>query len=186
MGLFRCRRGVVLLAFSLALPALGQGTSLKLAGGELSYTLTHKLHEVKGVSHEAEGRAVRRDAGVLVQVRARVASFESGNGNRDVHMREVTHEPSHPFVELKGMVADVPWPLEGPVERPVQASVQLNGVTERITFPVTLRPEEGGVRAIFSFPISLQRFQIETPSLLLVKADDAVRIEGSLSFRAEP
>lgn len=185
MGTLR-RTALPLLALSLALPALGQNTSLKLVGGELSYTLTHKLHEVKGVSREAEGRALLRDSGVLVQVRARVASFESGNSNRDVHMREVTHEVGHPFVELKGMVADVPWPLGGPVERQLQANVELNGVVERITFPVTLQPEQGGVRAIFSFPISLERFQIERPGLLLVKADDAVRIEGSLSFRAEP
>ena len=70
--------------------------------GTLTYTVVHKLHKVQGVTHAVEGRAqVQPGGGLRVQIRAKVATFDSGNSNRDVHMREVTHEPAHPYVQIK-------------------------------------------------------------------------------------
>ena len=64
--------------------------------GTLGYTITHKLHEVRGITHDFEGRVVvAPDGTARVQVRAKVATFDSGNSNRDEHMREVTHEVEH-------------------------------------------------------------------------------------------
>src|SRR2546422_2598533 len=88
---------------------------LALKQGTLTYTVVHKLHEVKGTSHEMEGLAkVQPGAPTLVQVRARVATFDSGNSNRDAHMRESTREPVHPTVEVKGTLPPFAWPLSAP------------------------------------------------------------------------
>jgi hypothetical protein len=38
------------------------------------------------------------------------------------------------------------------------------------------------VRARFSFPISLEAFQVERPELLFVKVEDQAQIEGDLVF----
>jgi len=43
-------------------------------------------------------------------VRAKVASFDSGNANRDAHMREATHEAAHPYVEVKGTMPALKLP----------------------------------------------------------------------------
>src|SRR5438105_2851771 len=78
------------------------GHAFVLESGTLTYRVVHKLHQVVGTSRQLEGRAVIQDDGTgRVQVRARVASFDSGNANRDAHMREATHEPVHPFASVK-------------------------------------------------------------------------------------
>jgi hypothetical protein len=169
-----------------ACAALAQETAPSLYGlkeGALTYVLVHKLHVVRGTSHKLEGLAkIQPGAPTLVQVRAPVASFDSGNSNRDSHMRGATHEAAHPYVEVKGTLPPLKLPLAGPTEVPLDARVELNGESERRTIPVALTPEGSGIRAKFSFPVSLDAHHVERPELLLVKVEDQVTIEGNLLF----
>ena len=158
---------------------------LALDKGEISYTVVHKLHQVTGTTRKLEGLArLQPGAPTLVQVRAPVASFDSGNSNRDAHMREATREPLHPFAEVKGTLPPLTLPLSGPQDLTLDARVELNGESERQTIPVTLTPEGSGIRAKFSFPVSLDAHKVERPELLLVKVDDKMTIEGNLLFEA--
>jgi polyisoprenoid-binding protein YceI len=182
----RAGRLVVAATVAFACAALAQDTAPSLYGirdGSITYTLVHKLHEVRGTTHKLEGLAkIQPGAPTLVQVRAPVASFDSGNSNRDSHMREATHEAAHPYVEVKGTLPPLQLPLTGPTRLPLEAKVELNGETERQTIPVTLAPEGSGIRAKFSFPVSLDAHHVERPELLLVKVDDKVNIEGDVLF----
>src|SRR5690349_16309900 len=151
--------------FCCACAALAQETPATFYGvkdGSITYVLVHKLHEVRGTSRKLEGVAkIQPGAPTLVQVRVPVASFDSGNSNRDSHMRESTHEAAHPYVEVKGTLPPLQLPLAGPAQVPLEARVELNGETERQTIPVTLTPEGSGIRAKFTFPISLEAHHVE-------------------------
>ena len=174
---------LALVAFLLCAPPAGQ--LLELRQGALTYTVVHKLHEVRGTSRQLEGRALAQpDGNVRVQVRAKIASFDSGNSNRDAHMREVTHDAAHPYAEVKGTMSGVRLPLSAPQDSTLHATVELNGQKQAQDVPVKLEPAEGGVRATFSFPISLDRFKVERPELLLIKVDDRAKISGDLQFGA--
>jgi polyisoprenoid-binding protein YceI len=174
---------------SIAGAALAQDPSAALYAvkeGSITYTLVHKLHEVHGTSRKLEGVAkIQPGAPTLVQVRVPVASFDSGNSNRDEHMREATHEAAHPFVEVKGTMPQLQIPLAGPTQVPLDARVELNGETERQTIPVTLMPEGSRIRARFTFPISLDAHHVDRPELLLVKVDDRITIEGDLLLEVQ-
>jgi YceI-like domain len=166
-----------------AAPAAARRT-FDVREGTLTYDLVHKLHRVRGTSREVEGRAVvEPDGSAKVQVRAKVVTFDSGNSNRDVQMRAVTKAPEHPYVTVKGTLADVRFPLTAG-ERPLKATVELAGKKQAVTIPATLSPEGDRLRAKFSFPISLDAFGIERPELLMIKVDDRVVIEGNLLFEA--
>jgi len=170
-----------LIAASLLAAAPGQ--TFDLREGTLAYTVVHKLHEVKGVTRAVEGRAlVQPDRTLRVQVRAKIASFDSGNSNRDEHVREATHEPVHPFVQVRGTAAGVAFPISAPVDLTLDGTVELNGVQTPQPITVHLEPRSGGVRARFSFAISLDAFQVDRPELLFVKVDDRAQIEGDLLF----
>jgi hypothetical protein len=117
-----------------------------------------------------------------VQVRAKVASFDSGNSNRDVHMREVTHEDAHPYASVKGTIDSVALPLSAPREVMLHAVVELNGEKQSVEVPLKLEPAGTGVRAKFSFPISLEAFKVERPQLLFINVEDRVVIDGDLLF----
>jgi len=154
--------------------------------GQLSYKLVHKLHEVTGVSHSLEGKVrVPPDGAAQVQVRAKVASFDSGNSNRDEHMREVTREAAHPYVSVRGTAAGLKLPMAAQTAT-LHATVELNGEKQALDIPIEVRPEGTGFRAKFSFPISLDGFKVDRPELLFVKVDDAVIIEGDLLLVPSP
>jgi polyisoprenoid-binding protein YceI len=175
----------VLCCVCAALAQQTSATFYAVKDGSITYVLVHKLHEVHGTSRKLEGVAkLQPGAPTLVQVRVPLASFDSGNSNRDSHMREATHEAAHPYVEVKGTLPPLQLPLTGPAQVPLDARVELNGETERLTIPVTLTPEGSGIRAKFSFPVSLEAHHVERPELLLVKVDDKVTIEGNLLFEA--
>jgi polyisoprenoid-binding protein YceI len=165
--------------------AAARPATLDLQKGTLTYVVVHKLHEVKGTTHELEGKAlVAADGTAKVQVRAKVASFDSGNSNRDEHMREATHALEHQYASVRGTLEGVTLPLQGPVEKRLHATVELNGEKQSVEIPIKLAPAEGGVRVTFSFPISLDALHVERPELLFVKVDDKVVIEGDVLFGA--
>jgi len=157
---------------------------LTLDNGEITYTVVHKLHQVTGTSRKLEGLARLQPGGpTLVQVRAPVATFDSGNSNRDAHMREATHEPLHPVAEVKGTLPPLTLPLAAPQDVTMDARVELNGIQQKQAIPVHLEPAgPRAVRAKFSFPISLDAFQVERPELLLIKIDDRAVIAGDVLF----
>src|SRR5256885_16983860 len=175
---------LALVAVLLCAPPAGQ--LLELREGTLTYTVVHKLHEVRGTTRQLEGRALAQpDGTVRVQVRAKVASFDSGNSNRDEHMREVTHEAAHPYTEVKGTLAGVHLPLPAPMEATLHGTVELNGEKQPIEVPVKLQPAGDGVRATFSFPVSLDALKVERPELLFVKVEDRVVIAGDRRLQAQ-
>ncbi len=170
---------MIALLASLLLATL----TLDLREGSLTYTLVHKLHEVQGVTHALEGRAQVQPDGIgRVQVRAKVATFDSGNSNRDEHMREVTHEAAHPYATVKGTLSGLAFPLKSPAEVTLHATVELNGVKQAAEIPIKLTPEGARVRAKFAVSLSLDAFQIDRPELLFVKVDDRVLLSGELLF----
>lgn len=159
-------------------------SAFDLQTARLGYRLVHPLHKVSASCGEAEGRAVVRPGKpTKVQVRAKVACFVSGDGNRDTHMREVTHEPLHPYVELKGTLEGLQLPLAAQQTFSLQASVTMNDKTQAVTVSLTLKPEGAGLRGTFSFPVSLTGFDIERPSLLGFSVEDAITIDGDLLFQ---
>jgi hypothetical protein len=167
-----------LLALALLLAA---GQMLDLREGTLTYTVVHKLHEVHGVTKTVEGRALVEPDGTA---KVQVATFDSGNSNRDAHMREATHDAAHPYATVKGTLTGVRLPLSAPVQTTLHAIVELNGEKQPAEIPLKLEPAPGGVHATFSFPISLDALKVERPELLLVKVEDKVVITGDLTFEA--
>lgn len=157
-------------------------------GSTLAYTLVHKFHEVVGVSRTVEGKArLLPGGGVQVMVRARVDSFDSGNGNRDAHMLEATEAARFPFVTLKAVGA-----VAAPAAYPAEAAVTLrgelsfHGVTRAVEVPVTVAfTSPRAATAEAGLTISLDGHGVERPSLLFVKVDDPLVVKASLRLEAE-
>jgi len=145
----------------------------------LRYVVTHKLHEVDATSKEVEGRAVvRPDGSAITEIRAQVASFRSGDGNRDEHMLETMNVGSYPYVIFKGLA----HAGTGAVQ--MQGQVELHGVKKQYPVPVMVEAQpDGSLHVKGAFDVSLDAHGIERPSLLFVKIDDACHIEVDLVLR---
>jgi len=150
----------------------------------LTYRLVHKLHTVQGVSKKLEGRARILPGGqAQIMVRAGIDTFDSGNSNRDAHMKETVESARFPVVELKATAASVVPPVAFPGSVKVQLKAQLSfhGVQQMIDIPAEITwADSAHAVATASFPISLEQFKIERPSLMFVKVNDDVKIDARI------
>lgn len=174
-----------LLALLLAgWPTQGSSFAVDAGGSTIRFQIVHKLHRVHGESKQMEGKAVARgDGTVLTMVRVPVATFRSGDANRDAHMLETLEAGRHPFVVFKGVArVDGDGPPRGPFT--MEGEVELHGEKRPVAVPLTLEQlGDGSLRARGAFDVSLEAHRIERPSLLFVKIDDACRIEFDLLVR---
>jgi polyisoprenoid-binding protein YceI len=174
---------VLTLATTAALPA-GSTLSVDAASSALRYDIVHKLHKVHAEAKDIEGKAVAKgDGSIIAMVRAPVAAFRSGDGNRDAHMLEVLEASQHPFVVFKGIARLAPGAdLAGTVT--MQGEVDFHGVKRPVTVPLKLEEQaDGSLHARGEFDVSLDAHRVERPSLLFVKVEDACRIGIDLVLR---
>ncbi len=193
----RHARLAVLAVLMMALPALAQQPaaqgarlySVKSEDSKLTYRLIHKLHEVEGSAKPTEGKARLLPDGTLqVAVRANVADFDSGNANRDVHMKEVTEATRFPTVELKGVATGVKLPdtFPGTVPVTLKAQVTFHGQKQPVEIPLEVTfQSEREASAKGRFKISLEAFKVERPSLLMVKVDDDLVLDTQFTLKQE-
>ena len=152
----------------------------------LTYHAVHKLHPVNGTSRALEGKA-RFSTGGTVQVALHVPadSFESGNVNRDAHVKEVLEAGRYPLAEVKAVCEGIVPPATFPtvLEKVCKARVALHGteiekdVVVRATFESAAR-----VKVTCNFGLSMEAFKIDRPKLMFVKVNDDFRLDASLTF----
>lgn len=156
----------------------------------LRYTLKHKMHTVQGTSGAAVGKVVCfSDGTAQVMVRVDVGTFDSGNANRDAHAKEALEYARFPFVVFKGVVRGALPPKRfptGPLRGSLEGELELHGVRRQVMVPFTLAfSSPTHATASFQFQVSLEGHGIERPSLLFVKVEDALGIQGDVEFVAE-
>ena len=157
-----------------------------VTGGAITYHLVHKMHKVDATSHKVEGKArILPDGKAQVMVRAPSESFDSGNVNRDAHMKETVEAAKYPWVELKalgdGLVAPAAFPAT--VHKTFKAQLTFHGVQQVFDVPVDVTWESAtSVKAATHFAISLDGYKIERPSLMFVKVDDELKLDATLDF----
>jgi polyisoprenoid-binding protein YceI len=166
----------------------GRSLSVDPASSVVRFHVNHKLHAVDGRSSSIEGRVVVADDGkVLAMVRVPVATFESGDANRDANMRATIEAGRFPYVVLKG-VSRLPVPLLAgrALELSLEGELDFHGVRKPIVVPVSVHLSEVGVAEVHAkMTFSLESFRIERPSLLFVKLDDECRIDVDLKLRGD-
>ena len=157
------------------------------AASKITYQIIHKLHKVSGVSTKVEGKGkILADGKVQVMVRIPVESFDSGNANRDAHMKEAVEAAKFPNVEIKAATDGLRLPTTFPstVDKTFQGELSFHGIKQGVSLPVRLVFESADrVRVTVHFPVSLDGFKVERPSLMFVKVEDAAQIDADLVFK---
>lgn len=171
-----------------AQPAGGTTMSVDGANAQITYKLVHKAHTVVGTSKKPEGKArILPDGKVMVMVQVPVESFDSGNSNRDAHMKETVQAASHPTILLKATADGVTIPTTFPttIDKTFKAELAFHNEKKVIDVPAHITfTSATAARVTASFQISLEGFKIERPSLLFVKVDDALKIEVDIAFKS--
>lgn len=151
------------------------------AASSIGYHMVHKLHKFDALSKKVEGKVKLLPTGAAqIAMRAPVESFDSGNSNRDAHMKEVTEAARYPQVEFKGLCDSCTTPATFPttVDKTIKAELTFHGVKKTLEVPVKLTYESATrIRAVAHLSVSLDEFKIERPSLLFAKVDDELKLD---------
>jgi polyisoprenoid-binding protein YceI len=115
------------------------------------------------IEGSASGVVASEKNGKLV-IKAPVASFDTGNGGRDKHLRSTLESKEHPYVTLSVARSQLPSLTDGQAkEGSVNGALSIAGKTR--TIPVRYRAKRAGqdyeVQAMFF--VDIQDFGIEPP-----------------------
>ena len=170
----------------LSAAAEPQAYTVDDAHSVIRFHVDHKLHASDGHSSSIEGKAVvQPDGKVLTMIRVPVASFDSGDANRDSNMRETLDASRLPFVVFKGVTSVVVPVARGkPIATTIRGELEFHGVKQAVEIPVSLLfAGDGSAEVKGKMKLSLDSYKVERPSLLMIKLDDTCAIEFDLTLR---
>lgn len=176
---------ILLALLVLALPriAMAADGSWVLQQSTVTYHVSHKLHEVDGVSRAARGKGVCHEGQCDFLIAVAVKSFDSGDSNRDLHMLQVTRGAQFPMVTVRTHVAEAD---SQSANIRADLEVQFAGVTaEYKQVPFQLVRQGSALRLTGIIPATLADFKIEPPTLLTMPVKNEIPIRVDVSWQQQ-
>lgn len=149
----------------------------------LTYHVSHPLHQTDGVSHAARGKGVCHDGQCDFLVAVPVKSFDSGDSNRDLHMRQVTKGAEFPMVAVRTRL-----PENDSKAATIYADleIQFAGQTahyKQVAFQLTFQGSE--IKITGTIPATLSDFKIEPPTLLTLPVKNEIPIHVEMTWHRQ-
>jgi len=164
---------------NILLSVFFQAPTYDITTSSITYTMKHKLHTWDGTSKQVNVASKwNGDKLEQVSVLAKVSSFNSGLSSRDSHMIEVLDALSIPNITFSSTSINY-----NGAAITVSGKLQFHGVTKDIQFNVREKKENNQLLYEGEFPVLLESFNVERPSLLFVKTDNSINIKFSLVFK---
>jgi polyisoprenoid-binding protein YceI len=147
----------------------------------ITYSAKHPLHKWDGVSHDVNCAIIYNDETKqpeTVAVSLKVASFDSDNNNRDSHAIEVLEGLKYPNVTF--VSSDVKAGDNGTIT--AKGTLTFHGVAKPATLQATRKDAGGKMTLTGEFPVNMSDHNIERPSLMGLKTEDAMVLRFNVVF----
>jgi hypothetical protein len=170
-------------ALGLATLAFAADTQWTLEKSTLTYHVSHPLHQVEGVSHDAKGKCVCHAGDCEFLIAVPVKSFDSGDSNRDVHMIQVVRGAQNPMALVR---FHLPESAASASSVNADLHVELAGQSaeyKQVPFQVNLHGNEADVTG--SIPAKMSDFKIQPPSLLAISTKDEMPVKVQMIWRKQ-
>jgi polyisoprenoid-binding protein YceI len=170
---------MVLLLLQLAVAA--QSTQLRAdkTKSYIKYYAKHAVHAWTGISKEVNCVVQVGSKGEIEKVAAtaKLKSFDSENSNRDSHMLEITDALTYPSINFYSTSI-----VKREGEYSVRGVLAFHGKEKNIEFK--MKEDSSGKERKFKgeFNFLLEEFDVERPTLFLVRTDNEVRVELFVVF----
>jgi len=171
------------LAAALIVPALATAadTDWVLTQSTLAYHVSHPLHQIDGVSHDAKGKGVCREGQCDFLVAVPVKSFTSGDSNRDLHMIQVTRGAEFPMVTVRFRL-----PESAASQKAVNVDLEIEFAGQTAHYkqvPFQLVMHGNDARITGEIPAKMTDFKITPPSLLAIPTKDEMPVRVDMTWR---
>jgi len=147
----------------------------------ITYSAKHPLHKWDGVSHDVNCAMIYNEETKQpesVAVSLKVASFDSDNNNRDSHAIEVLEGIKFPNVTF--VSSDIKPGDNGTLI--AKGNLTFHGVTKPATLQATRKDTGGKMTLTGEFPVNMSDHNIERPSLMGMKTEDAMVLRFNVVF----
>ncbi len=171
----------VWILFAFSLPMAKRKIMADKALSTVTYSAKHPLHKWDGVSKDVNAAMMYNDdtkQPETVAVSIKVASFDSDNNNRDSHAIEVLDGLKYPNVTF--VSSDIKAGENGLLT--AKGTLTFHGVAKPATLQATCKEAGGKLTLTGEFPVSLTDHNIERPSLMGLKTDDAMILRFNVVF----
>ncbi len=147
----------------------------------VTYSAKHPLHKWDGVSKDVNAAMIYNDETKqpeTVAVSIKVASFDSDNNNRDSHAIEVLDGLKYPNVTF--VSSDIKTGENGALT--AKGTLTFHGVAKPATLQATRKDAGGKLTITGEFPVNMTDHNIERPSLMGLKTEDAMILRFNVVF----
>lgn len=171
------------LLFCAATGFAQQDSTWVLDNSTLTYTVTHPIHQIEGVSHAARGKGVCHAGECDFLVAAQVKSFESGDNNRDLHMLQTVKGAQFPVVAVR---LRLPESELSAATLKCDLEVQFAGQTAHYTgvpFTQTVSGDEHHISG--TVPSTVADFKIDPPSFFTVTIRNEIPVNVAMAWRRQ-
>lgn len=166
----------VLCLCAVAAPLAKRKLMADKALSTVGYAAKHPLHEWGGLSHAVNCAVTYNDDTKQVEavaVSIKVATFDSGNSNRDSHMMEVLDGLKYPNVTF--VSTDVKTGADGSLT--ATGNLTFHGVTKPATLQATRKDAGEKMTITGEFPVSMTAHNVERPSFMGLKTEDMMTLK---------
>jgi len=154
-----------------------------LDSSTLRYHVSHRLHQVDGVSHAARGKGVCQARSCEFLIAVPIKSFDSGDSNRDLHMLQTTRGGQFPMVTVRTQFPEGAQPSDTVY---ADLEIELAGQTarySRVPFHVVMDRDEARVSG--TIPATISDFKIDPPTLLTIPIKNEIPVYVESTWHRE-
>jgi hypothetical protein len=158
-------------------------TAWVLEASTLTYHVSHPLHEVDGISHEARGKGLCKAGQCDFLIADPVKSFDSGDSNRDLHMRQVVRGGQFPMVTVRTRL-----PVSAAASSALAADLEIEFAGEKVHYAkVPFQQTSAGAEThiVGTIPATVSDFKIDPPKLLTIPIKNNIPVKVDMTWRKE-
>ncbi len=144
------------------------------AKSSITYSMNHPLHSWTGVNHDVTSLILTDKNKTIVKqvaVVVKISGFDSDNANRDSHTMEVTEALIYPNITFQSDSI-----TQENNKLLVTGKIKFHGVERKLSFTANEKKVKKKLIITGGFTVKMTDFNIEPPSLMAMKTDDAIKI----------
>lgn len=150
--------------------------------GEVSFYSDAPLETIEGINKSSAAIFNGENQELAVQIR--ITEFEFQNKLMQEHFNEnYLESEKYPTAVFKGKVKEkIEIGNSGTYPATAEGSMTIHGVTKEVTIPGTIQVSGDQLKFDFKFPVKLEDYKIDVPTIVFKKIAEVVEVSGSMTL----
>ena len=171
---------VLLLCFSSAMAAAQTLYSTTI--GEVSFYSDAPLETIEAINKASAAIYNADNQELIVQIR--ITEFDFQNKLMQEHFNEnYLESEKYPTAVFKGKIKEkIAAGNSGNYPATAEGSMTIHGVTNVVAIPGTIQMSGGQLKFDFKFPVKLEDYKVDIPTIVFKKIAEVVEVSGSMTL----